>query len=202
MTITYAVGKGLYINMTNRCTNQCDFCIRQNADGAYGSDSLWLEHDPSREEVWEAIQKATPFIYQEIVFCGYGEPTCRLEDMLWVCQRIRSTYPTLCIRLNTNGQAFLMYGESVAPRFDGCFDIVSISLNAPSAEEYDSICHSVFGVDAFDGMISFARTMKSYVPQVVFSVVRQFLSPQSLEMCNLICKEIDVPLKIREYISA
>ncbi|MBQ8351070.1 MAG: radical SAM protein [Clostridia bacterium] len=201
MTITYVVENGLYINMTNRCTNRCDFCIRKNGDGAYGSDSLWLEREPSKEEVWEAIVAAEPTSYCEIVFCGYGEPTCRLDDMLWVCGQIRATYPALKIRLNTNGHASLIYGEDVASRFAGCFDTVSISLNAPSAEEYDAICHSKYGLAAFDGMFSFAKAVKPYVPCVMFSVVRQFLSQTALEECRRLCDTVGVTLKIREYIS-
>lgn len=201
MTITYVVENGLYINMTNRCTNRCDFCIRNNGDGAYGSDSLWLEHEPTKEEVFDAICKAEPEQYGEIVFCGYGEPTCRLDDMLWVCGRIREEYPALKIRLNTNGHASLICGEDVAARFAGCFDVVSISLNAPSAAEYDAICHSRFGLSAFDGMFSFAKAVKKHVPQVMFSVVRQFLTPAALEQCRALCAENGIPLKVREYIS-
>ena len=70
MTITYVVENGLYVNMTNRCTNRCDFCIRKNGDGAYGSDSLWLEREPTKEEIWDAIVAANPTAYGEIVFCG------------------------------------------------------------------------------------------------------------------------------------
>ena len=36
MTITYEVGNSLYLIITKRCSNRCDFCIRQNGDGAYG----------------------------------------------------------------------------------------------------------------------------------------------------------------------
>lgn len=201
MTITYVVENGLYVNMTNRCTNRCDFCIRNNGEGAYGSDSLWLEREPTKEEVFDAIVKAEPGAYREIVFCGYGEPTCRLDDMLWVCHQIREAYPACTIRLNTNGHASLLYGEDVAPRFEGCFDILSISLNAPSAEEYDAICHSRYGLAAFEGMFSFAKAVKAYVPQVMFSVVRQFLSPAALDECHRLCDAVGVPLKVREYIS-
>lgn len=201
MTITYAVENGLYINMTNQCTNCCDFCIRNNGDGAYGSDSLWLEREPTKEEVFAAVEAAEPLRYREIVFCGYGEPTCRLEDMLYVCREIRRKYPQLPIRLNTNGHASLLQGHDVAPQFAGCFDVISISLNAPTAEEYDAICHSQYGPAAFDGMFAFAKAVSQYVPQVVFSVVRQFLTPAALEKCRRLCEEANIPLKVREYIA-
>ena len=200
MTITYTVGNGLYINMTNRCTNRCDFCIRQNGAGAYGSDSLWLEREPTREEVLAAIEAAEPTQYSEIVFCGYGEPTCRLDDLLWVCREIRTRWKNP-IRINTNGQASLINGRDTAPEFAGLVDTLSISLNECDAEKYDAICHSDFGLDAFRGMLDFAVAVKPYVPEVVLSVVRQFLSPESLAECERICREINVPIKIREYIA-
>lgn len=201
MTITYVVETGLYVNVTNRCTNRCDFCIRKNGDGAYGSDSLWLEREPTKEEIFDAIRSAGAENYREIVFCGYGEPTCRLDDVLWVCGQIRATYPSILIRLNTNGHASLIHGADVASRFAGCFDTVSISLNAPSAEGYDEICHSRYGLAAFDGMLAFAKAVKPYVPCVMFSVVRQFLSPQALEECRQLCNDLGISLKVREYIS-
>ena len=195
MTITYTVGNGLYINMTNRCTNRCDFCIRQNGDGAYGSDSLWLEREPTKEEVLAAIVAADPTKYNEIVFCGYGEPTCRLDELLWVCREIRARWSTP-IRLNTNGQASLIHGRNTAPEFAGLFDSLSISLNECDAEKYDAICHSDFGLDAFRGMLDFAVAVKPYVGEVVLSVVRQFLSPASLAECERICREIGVPIPL------
>ena len=200
MTITYRVENGLYVNITNQCTNQCDFCIRQNGDGAYGSDSLWLEREPSREEILAAILAEDLDTYSEIVFCGYGEQTCRLDDMLWVCKEIRK-YTEKPIRLNTNGQSSLLHGRDTAPEFAGCFDAISISLNESTAKKYDAICHSAFGEDAFYGILDFARKVKAHVPQVVLSVVRQFLSSESLEECKRICEEIGVSIKIREYIS-
>ena len=73
MTVTYRVERGLYVNITNQCTNCCDFCIRNNKDGAYGSDSLWLEREPTEDEIFDAIMAENPNNFEEIVFCGYGE---------------------------------------------------------------------------------------------------------------------------------
>ena len=81
MTIAYAVGKNLYLNITNRCPCACTFCIRTMCDGAYGSDPLWLDHEPSMEEIREALDKEDLSHYQEVVFCGFGEPTERLETL-------------------------------------------------------------------------------------------------------------------------
>ena len=107
MTITYEVDSGLYINVTNRCTNRCEFCIRNNADGAYGSDSLWLEHEPTVDEVLTDVFSRDLTKYTELVFCGYGEPTVRLNDIRKIALGIKKRYPSIKIRVNTNGHSDL-----------------------------------------------------------------------------------------------
>lgn len=200
MTVTYHVEGGLYVNITNRCSNNCDFCIRHNGAGAYGSNSLWLDREPTREEILAAILEEGPDGFEEIVFCGYGEPTYRLEDMLWVCRALREKTKTP-IRLNTNGHASLIHGYDTAPLFEGCFDVLSISLNEATAERYQNVCHSRFGEEAFYGMLDFAERVKDHVPTVYLSVVRQFLSEEALATCREICDARGVTLKVREYIS-
>lgn len=200
MTITYTVEDGLYVNMTNRCTNRCDFCIRNNGASAYGSESLWLEREPTVEEIKEALANADPMAYREVVFCGYGEPTMRLFDMLLVCKWLKSRYPEIPIRINTNGQASLITGYDVAPFFEGCFDVVSVSLNSPTAIGYDRICHSIYGEDTLNAVIDFTAKVKNYVPETMMSVVRETLSESELAECRAICDRIGVKLKVRTYI--
>ncbi len=201
MTITYKVGSGLYVNITNRCTNSCDFCIRQNGECAYGSDPLWLEREPTIAEITEDIEKNFSCEYSELVFCGYGEPTCRLYDMLEVCKSIKEKLPNIKIRLNTNGQSDLIWNTDTAPLYKGCFDAISISLNSASAYKYQAVCHSVYGEDAYTAMLKFAAEVKKYVPEVAFSVVRGFLSEEDIEACRSIAKKAGVHLRVREYIS-
>ena len=110
MCITYTVERGLYINVTNRCSNRCEFCIRNNGDGAYGSESLWLEREPTLEEIISDIAKRDLSQFDEVVFCGYGEPTERLEVIREVALWIRSK-SDIQIRLNTNGHANLIWGQ-------------------------------------------------------------------------------------------
>ena len=202
MTITYKVGNGLYVNMTNECTNACDFCIRNNGEGAYGSDPLWLEREPTREEVLEDIKRAfSEEEYSELVFCGYGEPTCRLEDMLWVCRGVRASLSHVTIRLNTNGQADLICGKDTTPMFAGLIDSVSISLNSADAKKYQDVCHSVYGEEAYTAMLTFAHNVAKYVPDVAFSVVRGFLPEEDIATCQSIADDAGVRLRVREYIS-
>ena len=201
MTITYEVEDGLYINITNRCSNACTFCIRNNGSGAYGSDPLWLLREPTVEEILSSVFARDLTKYKEIVFCGYGEPTYRLHDARNVALKIKEKYPKMRIRMNTNGQSDLILGTRSAPLFAGAFDSIGISLNTPDAKEYVKLCHPIFGEEAFHCLIHFAKDVKAYVPEVMLSVVRQTLTEDELNACIRISEEAGVALKIREYIS-
>ena len=201
MTITYEVGGGLYINLTNGCTNRCDFCIRNNGDGAYGSDSLWLEREPTEREVLESVFSRDLSAYSEIVFCGYGEPSLRLEIARNVALAIKEKIPSMPIRINTNGQSDLIFKCDTAPMYKDAFDSVSISLNAPTSEKYQAICHSVFGDNVLENIIIFAENVKKYVQNTAFSVVGDFLTAEDIEACRKISEKTGVPLRVREYIS-
>ena len=201
MTITYEVESGLYINITNRCSNHCTFCIRNNGSGAYGADSLWHFREPTVDEVLESVFSRDLKKYKEIVFCGYGAPTYRLKDALEIALAIKRRYPDAYIRMNTNGQSDLILGENTAPLFKEAFDAISISLNTPNAENYLALCRPIFGRDAFECILRFAENVKKFVPNVVFSIVRQTLTPKELKECEEIAKSVGVALRIRDYIS-
>ena len=200
MCITYIVEDKLYVNVTNRCSNRCEFCIRNNGEGAYGSDSLWLEREPTREEILDSIFHHDITAFPELVFCGYGEPTYRLDDIVFVAKKVKDRYPSMKIRINTNGHSDLINGRDTAPDFDGAFDVVSISLNTPSAEKYDEICHSKFGEKSHDALINFAENVKNYVQNVQFSVVKETLSAEEIEECKDISRRVGVTLRVRDYI--
>jgi len=199
MTITYTVKNGLYINLTNRCTNSCEFCIRQNGDGVYGSDSLWLEREPTVEEVLDDLGRYDLAKFEEVVFCGYGEPTERAEDMLKVASAIKQEFPSLSIRLNTNGHGNLIAGRDITPKFAGLLDTVSISLNCANAEDYNKVCHPVFGVAAYDGLLDFAKRCVPYVKNVILSVVDTTIPPEDIEKCKQLADSIGVTLRVRPF---
>ena len=156
MCITYIVEDKLYVNVTNKCSNRCEFCIRNNGDGAYGSDSLWLEREPTRDEILDSIFSRDLTVFPELVFCGYGEPTYRLDDIIYVAKAVKERYHEMKIRINTNGHSDLIQGRNTAPDYEGVIDIVSISLNTPSAERYQQICHSIYGEESFEALLRFA----------------------------------------------
>ena len=199
MTITYVFEGSLYVNITNRCPNNCEFCLRQNTDKVGDSGSLWLEKEPTKEEIWAEISFRALSAFPEIVFCGYGEPTCRLDDMLWVCSKIRKV-SDIPIRVNTNGLSDLINRRPTAKDFDNLVDIMSISLNASNAKLYDEICHSEFGMQAFDAILSFTKKVSMFVPKVYLSVVNKDTPIHELNECEKICNSIGATFKVREYI--
>lgn len=200
MCITYIVEDKLYVNVTNKCSNRCEFCIRNNGDGAYGSDSLWLEREPTRDEILDSIFSRDLTVFPELVFCGYGEPTYRLDDIIYVAKAVKERYPEMKIRINTNGHSDLIQGRNTAPEYEGVIDIVSISLNTPSAERYQQICHSIYGEESFEALLRFASEVKHYVPTVLLSAVKETLTPDEIEQCRMICSDLGVTLRLRDYI--
>ena len=198
MTITYPVNKGLYINMTNRCPCACTFCLRHNAEGVYGSDSLWLEREPTVQEVCDSVDTWDLTQFEEVVFCGYGEPTERLEDLLLVAKHIKSK-GNIKIRINTNGLADLIWQKQTAPQLEGLIDTVSISLNTPNKEDYLKVVRPKFGVESYDAMLHFAKDCTAHVPNVVMTVVDVVTSKEEQEQCRKICENIGARLRVRPF---
>ncbi len=197
-TVTYTVGDSLYVNTTNRCSNSCDFCVRSHGEELYGD--LWLDREPTREEILADIERREPEKFPELVFCGYGEPTERQDDIVFVMRELKKKHPSLKIRINTNGQADLINKRDTTPELSGLCDVVSISLNCANAESYQRVCHSEFGEAAFDALIDYARRAKKYVPKVIFSVVRGSIPDEDIEVCQKIADEAGVALRVREIL--
>lgn len=198
MTITYEVKNGIYVNMTNRCPCACTFCLRHNGDGVYGSDSLWLEREPTVDEVCKSIDTWELSRYSEVVFCGYGEPTERLDDLLEVAKYIRSK-SDIKIRINTNGLSDLIWNEPTAHKLEGLIDTVSISLNATNKEDYFKVVRPKFGIGSYDAMLKFAKDSVQYVPNVIMTIVDTVTSPEEQEKCREICESVGATLRIRPY---
>ena len=198
MTIVYKVHNNLYVNLTNRCSCACTFCLRQTRDHMEDSNSLWLSHEPSFEEVKEAFEAFDVASYNEIVFCGFGEPTERFDLILEVSKYVKETYHKP-IRINTNGQGDLINNRSIAPEMQRLIDTVSISLNTPDAGKYHELVRSEFGEKAFDAMLSFAKEARKYVPNVVLTTVATTLTPQEEAAYQKICDDLGVTYRIRPW---
>ena len=139
-TITYEYGDNLYVNPTNRCDFSCEFCLRHNqsSGGSIYTHNLWLEREPTREELLSSIEGRDLSKYRQLVFVGFGEPTYRWDDICWVIDRMKEHGTKIYTRMDTNGTGSLINGRDIAPEFAGRFDMVSVSLNTDSEEEYNA----------------------------------------------------------------
>lgn len=198
MTISYEVGSNLYLNLTNKCPCACTFCIRNNADGAYGSDPLWLEHEPEQEEIIKDLEQRDLNKYDEIVFCGYGEPTCRMECLTETAKWLRSREGCPKLRINTNGLGDLVNGRSVAAELCEAMDVISVSLNAGTREEYMKVTRPSFD-DAWEAMQKFTSDcVKTGKAEVVMSVV-DVIPEAEIEAARAVCESLGASLRVRTY---
>ena len=144
MTVVYPVGSGLYVNLTNKCPCNCTFCIRQSAKNEFDHiETLWLEHEPSFEEVVQALEKAGVPSYKEVVFCGYGEPTQALDNLIASAKYLTEKYG-LKIRLNSNGLSDLINGKETAKLLEGiaCRTFLAHGKQCANLHALCSECHS------------------------------------------------------------
>lgn len=199
MTIVYDVHNGLYVNLTNRCPCACTFCLRQTMDHIGQSNALWLEHEPSMDEIKAAFAQKDLTNYQEVVFCGFGEPTERLDALLETAAWIKQQHPNMKIRINTNGLGDLVNGRSIADKLTGLIDVVSISLNTPNAAEYLKLTRSKFGEGSFEAMLKFAEDCVKKVPEVVMTTVATTITAEEEAECQKICDRIGARYRIRPW---
>ena len=198
MEILYKVHNNLYVNLTNKCPCACTFCLRQNMDHVGESKSLRLEREPSAEEVIAEFAKFDMSRFNEVVFCGFGEPTEAFEVLKKVAAFVKETYH-MPIRLNTNGLGNLVNGRDITPEMEGLIDTVSISLNTPNADRYHELVRSKFGDKSFDAMLDFARSSTKYVSNVVMTTVDTTITKEEEEECRRICDSIGAKYRIRPW---
>ena len=184
----------VYANITNRCNCRCIFCIRFMHDGIGDAETLWHESEPSKEEVLEAIRTFDFGKCKELVFCGYGEPTCALDTLL-AAAKVAKEERGLRLRLNTNGLGCLENGRDIIPELSEYIDEVSISLNAPNAEDYEKVTRPQHQ-NAYEAMKSFAAGCKDKMA-VKWSVV-DVLTEEQIEACRQLSEETGIPLRVRE----
>ena len=200
-TVTYEYGGNLYVNTTNRCNYNCEFCLRHNGtgDGSIYTDNLWLNREPTREEILDSIESRDLSRYGQLVFCGFGEPSYRIDDICWVTDRLKEHGRKIFTRMDTNGTGSIINGRDICPDFAGRFDKVSISLNTDTAEKYDALCHPRFP-GAYEAMKAFAKELRRYVPEVMMTVV-DTIPKEEIENCRRICEdEVGAVYRVREYI--
>ena len=186
-TIYYEAHKNLYINLTNRCSADCVFCIRNFADGVYGYD-LRLSKEPSTEEIIEALEGLDLSKYREIVFTGLGEPTLRFDVVLAVTRWLKSR--NIRVRLDTNGHAALINPEKdvISELKNAGIDSISVSLNAESEEKYNKLCRPTHK-NAYRAVLDFIRGARKAGISTRVTVVE--VSEIDLEKCKKLANELD-----------
>lgn len=200
MTVTYKVKNAIYVNLTNRCPCACTFCLRQNGPGIYGSGDLWLEREPTAAEVKESLEKWDWSAYKEVVFCGYGEPTERLDELLAAAGYMKEKHPDVKVRVNTNGLGDLIWGRDITADLAGKVDVVSVSLNTDDPEEYLKTCRPKFGEAAYPAMKEFAKHAAARGIATVMTVVDEPVTTKAQqERCRRICGELGAVLRVRPY---
>ena len=200
MTITYQVKNAVYVNLTNRCPCNCTFCLRHNGPGVFGSGPLWLEREPTLEETIESLGQWDYERFREVVFCGYGEPTERLDVLLAAAAHLKERDPALRVRVNTNGLSDLINGKPTAPLFVGKVDCLSISLNTDDPAEYLAVCRPKFGEAAYPAMLKFTQEAATLLPSVVMTVVGEpVTSLEKQERCRAIATRLGARLRVRPY---
>ena len=200
MTITYQVKNAVYVNLTNRCPCNCTFCLRHNGPGVFGSGPLWLEREPTLEETIESLGQWDYERFREVVFCGYGEPTERLDVLLAAAAHLKERDPALRVRVNTNGLSDLINGKPTAPLFAGKVDCLSISLNTDDPAEYLSVCRPKFGEAAYPAMLKFTKEAAAVVPEVVMTVVGEpVTSLEKQARCRAIAEGLGARFRVRAY---
>lgn len=192
-TLAYTIDDNLYINLTNRCSNACKFCVR-NGQTTYEGYPLWLSREHSVPEIIQAMGDIAS--YREIVFCGFGEPTYRVDAIREIAAYCHSKGKKT--RLNTNGHGNLINGRNIAPELAD-IDLVNVSLNEVTAEAYDAVCRPIFA-EAYAGLRTFARSCKEAGISVVYSVV-DIIGEQKVEIAKQMAKEAGIPLRVRPYIA-
>ncbi len=195
----------LYLNVTNRCTNRCSFCVRILAPTLGDATALWGDAEPDLPALLAAIRaRARPDSWREVIWCGFGEPTYRLDLITAAAGELRRLARS--IRLNTNGHACLIHGRDVLPELASAVDAVHVSLNAPTPERYGALCRPVpieistspetlgrapgdrTGSGdiraAWNAMLDFLTRAPRHFREVQASVVGAVLSADEIEACR------------------
>jgi len=168
----YWLGNNLYLNITNKCSNKCIFCIR-NFKSGIDDFTLKLKQEPSAEQVITELKAViSKKAWKEMVFCGFGEPTERLDCLIEVAKWIKRSYgKPVVIRVNTNGHGYVLNaGRNVAEELKAAgVDKVSVSLNAHDEETYNEVCKPMFA-GAYDAVLEFIEKAKEKLDVEVTAV--------------------------------
>ena len=192
--IAYPIRNSLYLNITANCTNSCSFCVRFQKDILRGH-KLKLQHEPGVEEIIKAIGDL-PAKYKEVVFCGYGEPTTRLDDLLTIATYLKEKF-NKPIRVNTNGHFYLLHDKARINELKGLIDALSISVNTSDPKQYNEICAPNFSGNVLGQIIAFTKDAKEIIPKITLTALDM---PQvDLNAVKKMAKDLKVKFRRRRY---
>ena len=197
-TLVYLLDGKIYINLTNKCTNDCIFCLRKDKDDVVGQ-TLWLDDENSTSQ--DVIEQFENFdVTSEVIFCGYGEPMLKFEVLKEVAKYIKDKYPNVKIRVNTNGHANFVYKRNVVKECKGLVDEFSVSLNGADKEEYNELSQPKFD-EAYEEVKKFIASCANENISVVASVVEGYKGKHlDLDTCENIAKDLGAKFRVREWI--
>ena len=195
--ILYVYKNKVYLNITNKCPCACTFCIRSQTDAIGNASNLWLNHNPSFEEVKAALDAFDFEGYDEVIFCGYGEPTNSFDVLVKTARYIREKL-NVKIRVNTNGLGSLINGRDISEELCSCVDAVSISLNCSNKEDYLRVVRPKFGIESYEKMLDFAVKCKKYLDDVQLSVV-DVIGEEEVSKCQAIADRLGIRLRVRVF---
>lgn len=196
--IIYTLEGGTYFNITNKCPCNCAFCIRSKGEAVGEAKKLWFDEEPSLADIKNAIDAYDFTNVKEVVFCGYGEPTNALDNLINTAEYLKSLYPDIKLRLNTNGLSDLINEKPTAKQICSVIDIISVSLNNPNSDEYDKITRNIFKGKAFDAMIAFTKQCVECGNEVHMTVV-DVISKENIEKSRQICEGLGAKFVLRSF---
>ncbi len=191
--IAYTLHGNCYLNITDHCTLRCAFCPKFNKTWEVQGYELRLKHAPSVDEILKAVGDVSR--YQQVVFCGLGEPTLRLDVLLQVAKKLKQQGAT--VRVNTDGLGSLVNGRDITPELAGRVDALSISMNAQDADVYTRHCRPKKEYPgAFEAMLDFARRANDHVSSVTLTAI-DGLEGVDIDACQAVADEIGVSFRRR-----
>lgn len=196
--IIYTLEGGTYFNITNKCPCHCAFCIRSRGDAVGTAENLWFDEEPTFEEIKAAVDAYDFTGVEEAVFCGYGEPTNALDNLIKTAQYVKNKVPGIRLRINTNGLSDLINGKPTAKLICDYIDIISVSLNETDSDKYDKITRNIFPGKAFDAMLKFTKECVEHGNEVRMTVV-DVISKEEIEKSRQICEGLGARFILRSF---
>lgn len=196
--IVYRLGDGVYLNITNKCPCRCAFCIRSQGDAVGDAEKLWFDKEPVFDDIKKAIDAFDFSSVEEVVFCGYGEPTNAYDNLITTAKYMKEKYPDIKLRLNTNGLSDLINEKPTAKELCSVLDSISVSLNDTTSEKYDKITRNIYPGIAFDAMLDFTRECVEYCDDVRMTVV-DVIPKEDIEASRKICESCGAKFRVRSF---